>query len=156
MWKILPFLAKIHLFIPWYIDVIAKMICQDNMLSAIAKYHSMGETLVSFQWWIEGGIWIYESKAWVWRYGRWCISALDLWFDWSGAWRSFMEWFFTSCGQKWKCCNLTKYWSLAALEVVKMTTSNAASDQNQVKMMTFICFSASLMVGVEDDVEYIT
>ena len=31
-----------------------------------------------------------------------------------------------------------KYSSLAALEVVKMTTSNAASDENFVKMTTFL------------------
>ena len=38
---------------------------------------------------------------------------------------------------KRKSCHLTKFSSLAALEVVKMTTSSAASDENFIKMMTF-------------------
>ena len=37
-----------------------------------------------------------------------------------------------------KCCILIlKFSSLAALEVVKLTTSSAASDENFVKMTTF-------------------
>ena len=38
---------------------------------------------------------------------------------------------------KRKSCHLTKLSSLAALEVVKMTTSSVASDENFIKMTTF-------------------
>ena len=43
---------------------------------------------------------------------------------------------------------LTKFSSLAALEVVKMTTSSAASDQNVIKWRHF-CFSAQAITAIQ-------
>ena len=44
-----------------------------------------------------------------------------------------------------------KFSSLAALEVVKMTTSNAANDENFIKMMTFSFQRTSLALGQSQD-----